>query len=100
MGIKNTHENSELVETVKMGSDRSFGPVFGIVFAVVALWPTINGRGGIRWWSLVIGIAFLVIGLGASRVLHPLLAIGNCLLKKEDQSATLKSDYKTAFTLD
>jgi carbamoyltransferase len=29
-----------------------------------------------------------------------LLAIGNCLLRKEDQNPALKQDYKAAFELD
>ena len=41
---------------VKMGSERSFGIVFAIVFLLIALFPLL-GDGGVRLWS---GILFFV----------------------------------------
>ena len=56
---------------VKIGSNRSFGIVFFIVFVIIALYPLING-GTIRTWSLVLSLIFLVLGLLNSKVLTPL----------------------------
>ena len=56
---------------VKIGSNRSFGIVFFIVFVIIGLYPLIN-EGTIRTWSLVLSIIFLVLGLINSRLLTPL----------------------------
>ena len=56
---------------VKIGSNRSFGIVFFILFLVVALWPILN-NGDIRIWSLIISIIFLVLGILNSKLLNPL----------------------------
>ena len=63
MSIKNTE--------VKIGSNRSFGIVFFIVFVIISLYPLINEE-TIRTWSLVISVIFLVLGLLNSKVLTPL----------------------------
>ena len=56
---------------VKIGSNRSFGIVFFIVFVIIGLYPLIN-EGTIRTWSLILSIIFLVLGLINSRLLTPL----------------------------
>ena len=56
---------------VKIGSNRSFGIVFFIVFLIVALWPILN-NGDIRIWSLIISIIFLVLGILNAKLLNPL----------------------------
>tara|TARA_A100001011_G_C14310515_1_gene845345 strand:- start:378 stop:758 length:381 start_codon:yes stop_codon:yes gene_type:complete len=56
---------------VKIGSNRSFGIVFFIVFLIVALWPALNNN-DIRIWSLLLSIIFLVLGLLNSKLLNPL----------------------------
>lgn len=55
-----------------MGSERSFGIVFAIVFAIIALWPLVFHGGGIRLWAAAIAVAFLVIGFAAPHLLKPL----------------------------
>lgn len=64
---------------IEMGSDRSFGVVFALVFLVVALWPErealLGGKfalEGVRWWSVGVSGVFLGLGLAAPRVLRPL----------------------------
>lgn len=59
---------------VKMGSERSFGIVFTVVFGIIALWPLKNG-GDIRLWAAGIAGAFLVIALLAPALLKPLNTI-------------------------
>ena len=58
-------------QKMKMGSNKSFGIVFFIVFLLIAIYPLINNE-SIRFWSLILSIIFLVLGLLKSRVLTPL----------------------------
>jgi uncharacterized membrane protein len=43
---------------IKIGSERSFGIVFAIVFAIIGLFPLLWGQGP-RLWSLAIAAVFL-----------------------------------------
>ena len=56
---------------VKIGSNRSFGIVFFIVFFLISLYPLLDD-GYIRLWSLIISIIFLCLGLVNSNLLNPL----------------------------
>ena len=56
---------------IKIGSNRSFGIVFFIVFLIIATYPMLN-ENSIRLWSLIIGIIFLILGIINSRILSPL----------------------------
>ena len=56
---------------IKLGSNRSFGIVFFIVFLIVALYPLLNDN-PLRLWSLIIALIFLVLGLIKSNILTPL----------------------------
>jgi predicted membrane protein len=56
---------------VKIGSNRSFGIVFFIVFLLIALYP-LSYSGEIRVWSAIISLIFLVLGLLNSKILTPL----------------------------
>jgi len=56
---------------IKIGSNKSFGIVFAVVFSLIALWPLIKGN-EIRLWSLIISIIFLTLGLLNSKILTPL----------------------------
>ena len=59
------------MDDVKIGSNRSFGIVFFVVFLIIAIYPLINS-GELRLWSLIISIIFLVLGLVNSKILNPL----------------------------
>ncbi|MDA9604049.1 SxtJ family membrane protein [Candidatus Pelagibacter sp.] len=59
-----------MVDT-KIGSNKSFGIVFFIVFLLIAFYPLINQE-NIRIWSLVISLVFLILGLRNSNILSPL----------------------------
>lgn len=54
------HEDLTREEEVEGSSDRSFGIVFAVVFAIIGCFPLLAGH-GVRWWSLSVGAAFLVI---------------------------------------
>ena len=56
---------------IKIGSNKSFGIVFFLFFLIVSLFPLFND-GNIRFWSLIIAIFFLVLGLMNSKILTPL----------------------------
>ena len=56
---------------IKIGSNKSFGIVFFVVFLLIAIYPLIN-NGELRIWSFVIAIIFLILGLINSKVLTPL----------------------------
>ena len=56
---------------IKIGSNKSLGIVFFIVFLLIALYPLIT-NGDLRIWSLIIAMIFLVLGLINSKFLTPL----------------------------
>ena len=58
-------------QTVKMGTNKSFGIVFFIVFLLIAIWPLLSSN-EIRIWSLVISFIFLILGIFNSKILTPL----------------------------
>ena len=64
------HEDYRRSE-VKSSSNRSFGIVFAVVFAIIALWPLMDG-GAARVWAAAIAGAFLAISLARPAVLAPL----------------------------
>ena len=71
-------------KNIKIGSNRSFGIVFFIVFLLIGIWPILNGS-EIRYWAIFISLIFLVLGLINSNFLTPLnrtwfkigIALGN-----------------------
>ena len=60
-------ENNE----IKIGTNRSFGIVFSIVFLIIAIWPIKNGN-EITYWLLIVSVFFLLLGLLNSKILTPL----------------------------
>ena len=56
---------------IKIGSNRSFGIVFFVVFLLISIYLFLKD-GDIRLWSLIISIIFLFLGLLNSNVLSPL----------------------------
>jgi len=60
------------MDEIKLGSNRSFGIVFFIVFVLIGIYPIIN-QGELRIWSLIISLFFLVLGLLNSKILTPFL---------------------------
>ena len=56
---------------IKFGSNKIFGIVFFIFFLLIALYPLMNNE-SIRFWSLIISLIFLILGLLKPRILAPL----------------------------
>jgi hypothetical protein len=52
-------------------TNRSFGIVFFIVFLIIGVYPILN-EGDARFWSLIISVIFLILGILNSKVLNPL----------------------------
>ena len=65
------HENLSKRDEAHSSSNRSFGFVFALAFAVIGLWPAMSGT-AIRWWAIAIAASFLVIGLAKPSLLSPL----------------------------
>ena len=59
------------MDDVKIGSNRSFGIVFFLVFLIIALYPLVNDQ-NIRLWSLIVSLIFLISGLINLKILTPL----------------------------
>ena len=59
------------MDDIKIGSNRSFGIVFFIVFLLIAIYPLIS-QGEIRVWSVLISLLFLILGIINSKILTPL----------------------------
>ena len=58
-------------EKIKISSNKSFGIVFSVFFALVAFYPLINNE-EVRLWALVTSMIFLILGLINSVILKPL----------------------------
>lgn len=70
MTTPNTHETFTRDETVKGSSDRAFGFVFTVLFAVIGLLP-LFGRGDVRIWSLGLALVILAVALIRPALLAP-----------------------------
>ena len=53
---------------IKIGSNRSFGIVFFIVFFLISIYPLVNSE-SIRIWSLIVSLIFLILGAINSKLL-------------------------------
>ena len=76
MGAKRKAEGSladlsEHASAPERGSDRTFGVVFAILFAVIGAWPLLRD-GAPRLWALAIAALFLLVALAAPSILAPL----------------------------
>ena len=63
--------NKIIMNDIKIGSNRSFGLVFFVVFFIISIYPILN-NGDIRIWSLILSFVFLILGLLNSKILSPL----------------------------
>ena len=56
---------------IKIGSNRSFGIVFSIVFLIIALYPLLNDD-TVKIWLIILSLTFFILGLLNSNILSPL----------------------------
>lgn len=66
-----SHERLTAEEDVRVGSNKSFGITFAVVFALIGLFPLLHG-GHIRLWALAIGAIFAAIAFIRPALLAPL----------------------------
>ena len=69
------HENLSQRDDIKVGSERSFGIVFAVVFVVIALLPLLakaDQEGIVRIWALIVAAFFAISALTMPRILAPL----------------------------
>ena len=59
------------MDEIKIGSNRSFGIVFFVVFLLIGLYPLLKG-GDLKIISILIAIIFLILGVINSKLLTPL----------------------------
>ena len=59
------------MKDIKISTNKSFGVVFFVVFFLISVYPLLNA-GNIRFWSLIVAIIFLTLGLLNSKILTPL----------------------------
>jgi len=69
-GRRNFHEELTREDVVNRTSDRRFGALFAILFALVGLAPLLR-HGQIRWWLLAVAALFCLVTLVAPRALAP-----------------------------
>lgn len=67
-----THENLASYDARDPPSIRGFGVTIAAVLLIVAFFPAAFGSGGVRWWALGLGAAFLAAAFLAPRLLEPL----------------------------
>ena len=65
------HETSSFTDGVKSGSNRSFGIVFAVVFAIIGLFPLWYSE-NIKVWALFVAATFLVLAFILPKILAPL----------------------------
>ena len=59
------------MDEIQIGSNKSFGIVFSIVFLLISIYPLINNE-SIKYSFFIISLIFLLLGLLNSRILTPL----------------------------
>ena len=59
------------MKDIKISTNKSFGLVFFVVFFLISVYPLLNAE-NIRFWSLIVAIIFLTLGLLNSQILTPL----------------------------
>ena len=65
------HETLAADDATGPGSERSFGIVFAVVFAIIGLLPLLGGKAPM-WWSLGVTAALLLVSFTVPRLLAPL----------------------------
>ena len=65
------HEDYGQRNDVNVGSERTFGIVFAVVFVLIAAFPLIGGHAP-RLWALGVGVFFLIAAFAFPAVLRPL----------------------------
>lgn len=65
------HEDFRRKADLEGSSDRSFGIVMAVFFALIAILPAIHDPASVRWWAAALAAVFLGFALLRSEVLRP-----------------------------
>ena len=65
------HDSFLSEEEVKVGSERSFGIVFAIIFGLIAIFPLFGGR-ELNIWVTLVAVLFLLVAIIKPDLLAPL----------------------------
>ena len=65
------NESMQSHRKVTVSTERNFGIVFSVVFAIIGLARIYRG-GPVRWWAIALSAAFLICAFLAPRMLRPL----------------------------
>ena len=63
--------HEDYLRHIEAGSDKSFGVVFAVVFAIIGVFP-LWGGGSPAYWAFGVGASFLILALARPRTLKPL----------------------------
>jgi Saxitoxin biosynthesis operon protein SxtJ len=69
--MKCRNEEEDRIAASASASDRSFGFVFAVFFALVAFWPVLHKK-PLRLWAVFLSAAFLITAVAHPRTLAPL----------------------------
>ncbi|MGH6819301.1 MAG: hypothetical protein ACREDU_00380 [Methylocella sp.] len=67
-----THETIASFRKISLGSNRNFGLAFGILFAILGLWPVFHQAGSPKWTLIALSTAILAVALLRPHWLMPL----------------------------
>ena len=70
--LMQTHEPVTSFRKIAVGSDRKFGLAFGVLFAILGLWPLFHRASSPKWGLLFLSIAILAAALFRPHWLGPL----------------------------
>ncbi|WOJ89391.1 SxtJ family membrane protein [Methylocapsa polymorpha] len=67
-----THETVLSFRKIAIGSNRKFGLTFGVIFAILGVWPLLRHADSPRWPLIVLSVAFLIVAIFLPNWLTPL----------------------------
>lgn len=69
--MKRTHENWNEHAKIKLGSERSFGLLFALIFLIIGLWPFFSGN-NFRLWALGVSFVLILCAVFVPTILKPI----------------------------
>ena len=58
-----THETVTSFRKISLGSNRNFGLAFGVLFAILGLWPLFHQAGSPKWGLVALSTVILAVAL-------------------------------------